>query len=141
METYTETCNSCQKGGQAEPPREKGPNMASKTKTNTITTATSKRAAKPAPKRFTKVGELREFAALMEQKREIERKLEACKARAAVTLGAADAVTIGSYTLKRQRRTVSVFSKAVCVARYGASLYEACKVEQERTGYIVGRDL
>ena len=88
-------------------------------------------------KRFTTGRELKEFARLMQEKRELDAKIRECKDRAAATLGAADTVTIGGVTLSRKVTRMLSFSKDECVRRYGASLYEACKIETSRTTFEI----
>ena len=90
-----------------------------------------------AAKRFTTGRELKEFARLMQEKRELDAKIRECKDRAAATLGAADTVTIGGVQLTRRVTRMLRFSREECVKRYGASLYEACKVETSSTSYEI----
>ena len=88
-------------------------------------------------KRFTTGKELREFARLMQEKRELDARIRECKDRAAATLGAADEITIGGVTLSRRTTRMLTFSRDECVKRYGSSLYEACKVETSRTTFEI----
>jgi hypothetical protein len=95
-----------------------------------------KEQAKP----FTTVAELKEFRDTMKAAAAINAQLREMRDRAAATLGAADAVKVGSWTLSRETKRSLRFNKELCIARYGQALYEACKLETVSTSYKVDKD-
>lgn len=89
---------------------------------------------------FTTVAEIKDFRDLMREAARVNAELREAKERAAVTLGAADQVKIGTWTLSRETKRGLRFNKDLCISRYGQTLYESCKVETTSTSYKVDKD-
>lgn len=89
---------------------------------------------------FKTVAELKEFRDVMKKAAEINAQLRKMKERAAVTLGAADSVKIGTWTLSKETKRGLRFNEDLCISRYGSQVYESCKLETVSTSYKVNKD-
>lgn len=91
-------------------------------------------------KPFETVAEVKHFRDLMREAARVNAELREMKERASVTLGAADQVKIGTWTLSKETKRGLRFSKELCISRYGSQVYESCKLESVSTSYKVDKD-